>query len=127
MRKVITAGLVAMFALSLTACSSSGQATPVATASARVWSEAERGYLTEIYASNMAANDVFPEDVYVDMGNTVCQGLTQGKETEALLALLSATAEKNGLPINDRQVFGPTVMAAAVAYLCPDNLNTLVE
>ncbi len=75
----------------------------------------------------MAANDVIPEVAYMDMGRTVCQGLTQGTKTVALLALLAATAEQNGLPISDRKVFGPTVMAAAVTHLCPENITKLVE
>lgn len=75
----------------------------------------------------MEANDVLPEVAYIDMGRTVCQGLTQGTKTIALLALLDATADQNGLPLNDRKVFGPTVMAAAVTYLCPENITKLVE
>lgn len=126
MRKVLTAGLVTLFAISLTACSKSDTASPEVSASAGSWTQEQKGFLQTIYASNMAANDVISEDVYVGMGDTVCQGLTQGTKTEALLALLAVTAEKNGLPQRDRAVFGPTIAAAAVTYLCPENINNLV-
>lgn len=111
----------------MTACSDSNTSGSNATAGPASWTQEQRNYLQEIYASNMAANDVFPEGVYVDMATTVCEGLTQGTKTEAILALLAATATENGLPINDRQTFGPTVMAAAVTYVCPDNLTNLVN
>ena len=129
MRKILTVGLVALLAVTLTACSSSQNesAQPSASGSSGNWSQAQVNYLQEIYASKMAANDVISEQVYIEIANTVCQGLTQGNKTEALLALLAATAEKNGLPINDRKTFGPTVMAASVAYICPENINALVD
>ncbi len=111
--------------LMLSACSSSDQATPVATVSSK-WTQGEVGYLQEIYASNMAANDVFSEEIYVQIGKTMCQGFTEGKQSDELLVLLAATAKENGLPINDRKVFGPTILAASVAYLCPENLEKVV-
>ncbi len=111
--------------LMLSACSSSDQATPEATVSSK-WTQGEVGYLQEIYASNMAANDVFSEEIYVQIGKTMCQGFTEGKQSDELLVLLAATAEQNGLPINDRKVFGPTILAASVAYLCPENLEKVV-
>ncbi len=111
--------------LMVSACSSSDQATPEATVSSK-WTQGEVGYLQEIYASNMAANDVFSEEIYVQIGKTMCQGFTEGKQSDELLVLLAATAEQNGLPINDRKVFGPTILAASVAYLCPENLEKVV-
>ena len=111
--------------LMLSACSSSDQATPEATISTK-WTQGEVGYLQEIYASNMAANDVFSEEIYVQIGKTMCQGFTEGKQSDELLVLLAATAKENGLPINDRKVFGPTILAASVAYLCPENLEKVV-
>ncbi len=111
--------------LMLSACSSSDQATPEATVSSK-WTKGEVGYLQEIYASNMAANDVFSEEIYVQIGKTMCQGFTEGKQSDELLVLLAATAKENGLPINDRKVFGPTILAASVAYLCPENLEKVV-
>ena len=127
MRKAAIALLVSVLTVSLTACSDSTAADSNATAGPASWTQQQRNYLQEIYASNMAANDVFPEGVYVDMATTVCQGLSQGTETEALLALLAETALQNGLPINDRATFGPTIMAAAVTYVCPENLENLVN
>ncbi len=111
--------------LMVSACSSSDQATPEATVSSK-WTQGEVGYLQEIYASNMAANDVFSEEIYVQIGKTMCQGFTEGKQSDELLVLLAATAKENGLPINDRKVFGPTILAASVAYLCPENLEKVV-
>lgn len=111
--------------LMLSACSSSDQVTPEATVSSK-WTQGEVGYLQEIYASNMAANDVFSEEIYVQIGKTMCQGFTEGKQSDELLVLLAATAKENGLPINDRKVFGPTILAASVAYLCPENLEKVV-
>lgn len=127
LRKLVKPLLVAVLAISLTACGDSGSTETSATAGPASWTQEQRNYLQEIYASNMSANDVFPEGVYVDMATTVCQGLTQGTKTEAILALLAETALQNGLPINDRKTFGPTVMAAAVTYVCPDNLQNLVN
>jgi hypothetical protein len=126
-RKLFTAGLVALLAISLTACSKSDAASGNSSAGPSVWNDAQKKYLQEIYAANLAANDVLPEGAYIDMANTVCEGFTQGTKTEALLALLKATAEQNGLPIGDREVFGPTIAAAAVTYICPENINNLVK
>ena len=117
--------LVSVAALVLSACSNSSEANPVVTSSSK-WTVAQIGYLQEIYASNMAANDVFSEEIYVEIGNTMCQSFKDGKKSDELLTLLAATAEQNGLPINDRKVFGPTVLAASVAYLCPENLDKVV-
>ena len=127
MRKSFLVGITSLFVISLSACSSSTPSSSSPSTVASKWNEAETFYLQEIYASNMEANDVLPEVAYIDMGRTVCQGLTQGTKTIALLALLDATADQNGLPLNDRKVFGPTVMAAAVTYLCPENITKLVE
>ena len=127
LRKILKPLFVAVLAISLTACSNSGSTDAGATAGPASWTQEQRNYLQEIYASNMAANDVFPEGVYVDMATTVCQGLSQGTKTEAILALLAETALQNGLPIRDRQTFGPTIMAASVTYICPDNLQNLVN
>ena len=114
---------VATFLLS--ACSNSTESKPEVTASSK-WNVAQVGYLQEIYASQMAANDVFSEEIYIEIGNTMCQGFKDGKQSDELLTLLTATAEQNGLPINDRKVFGPTVLAASVAYLCPENIDKVV-
>lgn len=127
MRKLLTSGLVALVALSLTACTKSSSADAGSSLGPSKWSQAEVGYLQEIYAAKLSANQVIPEGVYVDMGNTVCQGFDQGRSAAELMALLAATAEKNGLPKADREAFGPTVGAAAVTYLCPANLDKLVS
>lgn len=127
MRKIITVSLVAIFAMSLTACTKSSDASTGSSLGPSKWSQAEIGYLQEIYAAKLEANQVIPEGVYVDMGNTVCQGLDQGRKAAELMALLAATAEKNGLPKSDRETFGPTIGAAAVAYLCPANVEKLVQ
>ena len=127
MRKSFLVGVTSLLVISLSACSSSTPSSSSPSTVASKWNEAETFYLQEIYASNMEANDVLPEVAYIDMGRTVCQGLTQGTKTIALLALLDATADQNGLPLNDRKVFGPTVMAAAVTYLWPENITKLVE
>jgi hypothetical protein len=126
-RKSLLVVVAALLSVSLSACSTSGSSSSSPSAVPSKWNEAEAFYLQEIYVSNMAANDVIPEVAYMDMGRTVCQGLTQGTKTVALLALLAATAEQNGLPLSDRKVFGPTVMAAAVTHLCPENITKLVE
>lgn len=127
-RKIIVAGLIASLALSLSACSnSSGQASASPSPSTTgTWDVKQTAYLKEIFDSHMSANEVIPGDVYVSMGETVCQGFNQDKKSVELLALLAATAEQNGLPKNDRAVFGPTIMAAAITYLCPENLNKVV-
>lgn len=128
MRKFFTVSLMAIVALSLTACTKS---TSTSSASSSIgpskWSEAEVYYLQEIYASKLSANQVFSEGVFVDIGHTVCNSFTQGRSAGEVMNVLAVTAEKNGLPIGDRTNFGPTVGAAAVTYLCPENLNKLVK
>lgn len=123
--KLKQVALLASSAILLSACSNSNEAAPAATASSK-WNVAQVGYLQEIYASKMAANDVFSEEIYIEIGNTMCQGFTDGKQSDELLVLLAATAQENGLPKNDREVFGPTVLAASVAYLCPENISNIV-
>ena len=123
--KLKQVALLASSAILLSACSNSGEAAPAATASSK-WNVAQVGYLQEIYASKMAANDVFSEEIYIEIGNTMCQSFKDGKKSDELLTLLAATAEQNGLPINDRKAFGPTVLAASVAYLCPENIDKVV-
>ena len=125
MSKIKFVATAAVLGFALTGCGSSNETDPQATASSK-WNQAQVGYLQEIYASNMAANDVFSEEVYIEIGTTMCQGFNDGKQSDELLTLLAATAEQNGLPINDRQVFGPTVLAASVAYLCPENIEKVV-
>ncbi len=127
-RKIITAGLVASLALSLTACTNSSvdsSASP-SPSTTGTWNSAQTSYLQSIFDAHMAANEVIPGDVYVSMGETVCDGFNQDKKSVELLALLSATADQNGLPKDDRAVFGPTIMAAAVTYLCPENIDKVV-
>lgn len=116
---------VVALGFALSGCANSTEADPQASASSK-WTQAQVGYLQEIYASNMAANDVFSEEIYVEIGTTMCQGFNDGKQSDELLTLLAATAEQNGLPVNDRKVFGPTVLAASVAYLCPENIEKVV-
>jgi hypothetical protein len=127
-RKIITAGLIASLALSLTACTNSSSdvsasPTPRTTGT---WDVKQTAYLQEIFNAHMSANEVIPGDVYVSMGETVCDGFNQDKKSVELLALLAATADQNGLPKDDRTVFGPTIMAAAITHLCPENLNKVV-
>jgi hypothetical protein len=127
-RKIITAGLVASLALSLTACtnSSADSSASPSPSTTGTWNSAQTSYLQSIFDAHMAANEVIPGDVYVSMGETVCDGFNQDKKSVELLALLSATADQNGLPKDDRAVFGPTIMAAAVTYLCPENIDKVV-
>ncbi len=127
-RKIITAGLVASLALSLTACtnSSADSSASPSPSTTGTWNAAQTSYLQSIFDAHMAANEVIPGDVYVSMGETVCDGFNQDKKSVELLALLSATADQNGLPKDDRAVFGPTIMAAAVTYLCPENIDKVV-
>lgn len=126
MKKIATASILAVLALTLSACNKSTDSATATPSPSGSWSVPERNYLTEIFNAHMAANEVIPAEAYLTMGNTVCQGYTQGKTTEELSALMAATAEKNGLPKSDRQVFGPTIMAAAVTHLCPENINKIV-
>lgn len=125
MSKLNKVALVIVASLALGACSNSDNAQPQPTVSSK-WSTAQAGYLQEIYAANLAANDVFSEEIYIEIGNTMCQSFNDGRQSDELLTLLAATAEQNGLPINDRINFGPTVLAASVAYLCPENLEKVV-
>lgn len=123
MSKLVKSLAVASASVLLVACGSSNEAQPQVSSK---WTAGQVGYLQEIYASNMAANDVFSEEIYIEIGTTMCQGFNEGKKSDELLVLLAATAEQNGLPINDRKVFGPTILAASVAYLCPENIEKVV-
>lgn len=127
-RKIITAGLIASLTLSLTACtkSSADTAASPSPSTTGTWNAQQTAYLQEIFNAHMAANEVISGEVYVQLGETVCEGFNQGKKSAELLAVMTATADQNGLPKNDKAIFGPTIMAAAITYLCPENINKVV-
>ena len=126
MKKIALASLAALMALTLSACNKSTNSATALPSPSGSWTEAQTNFLTSIFNAHMAANEVISADVYLTMGDTICQGYTQGKTSEELTALMAATAQQNGLPQSDRKVFGPTIMAAAVTYMCPENIDKIV-
>lgn len=128
-KKVIAMISAITLSFTLGACGSSSSDTAEANPSATRsdgYTDQQWNYLQEVYAAKLSASDVFSGEIYIEIGNTMCEGFVQGKQSDELLSLLAATAESNGLPVNDRKVFGPTILAASVAYLCPENIDKVV-
>ncbi len=118
---------LAALALMLTACGSaatdSTSAAPSAVASSagpKAWSEDEITYLNAITDADLAASVYLSSTNYVEIGNTVCNGLKQDILLDELLSALATSGSQNGLNVMQRTEFSLITSAAAVLYLCPD-------
>jgi hypothetical protein len=120
--------LVAVLALGLSACSNaeSESAAPNPTSSVAgppVWNEAQTEYLNAINGAELASSVFLSASNYIDIGNTVCTGLKQDMPLEEILSALATSGKENGLNEKQRNDFTLITSAAAVSFLCRDQIE----
>ncbi len=126
--KSVAALAVASLALSLASCASSteGTATPdptSSTAGPSAWSPEETEYLNAINDADLAASIFLSASNYVEIGATVCNGLKQDIPLDEILSALATSGKENGLNENQRNEFTLVTSAAAVSFLCRDQIE----
>ena len=121
--KAVLCTLVVVMGLGACGTKSASNATDGPT----VWTSVEKQFLTQISNDGLAASNFYSEANYVQTGHVVCDSLKAGKKASDVLAVLVAAGRANGLPAPDRQAFSTAVSAAAVAYICPDQLANLTK
>jgi len=123
-KKLIVA--TSLLALTLTACSGSSEAqsaSPSATtesAGPSAWTPEQTEYLNAINGADLAASIFLSASNYIEIGNTVCNGLKQDMPLEEILSALATSGKENGLNEKQRNDFTLFTSAAAVSYLCVD-------
>ncbi len=120
--------LVAVLALGLSACSNAEfeSAAPNPTSSVAgppVWNEAQTEYLNAINGAELASSVFLSASNYIDIGNTVCTGLKQDMPLEEILSALATSGKENGLNEKQRNDFTLITSAAAVSFLCRDQIE----
>ena len=114
--------MTAVLALSLTACSSNS-ASPDPTSSVAgpsAWTADQKKYLDAINGADLASSIFLSASNYIEIGNTVCNGLKQDMPLEDILSALATSGKQNGLNEKQRNDFTLFTSAAAVSYLCVD-------
>ena len=110
--------------LGLTACSGSDDSTaPMPTSSVAgptAWTPEETEYLNAINGAQLASSIFLSASNYIEIGNTVCNGLKQDMPLEEILSALATSGKENGLNEKQRNDFTLFTSAAAVSYLCVD-------
>jgi hypothetical protein len=123
-KKLIVA--TTLLALTLTACSGSSDAqsaSPSATtesAGPSAWTPEQTEYLNAINGADLAASIFLSASNYIEIGNTVCNGLKQDMPLEEIFSALATSGKENGLNEKQRNDFTLFTSAAAVSYLCVD-------
>ena len=116
--------LIASLTLGLTACSGGKNSTePMPTSSVAgpsAWSPEETEYLNAINGANLASSIFLSASNYIEIGNTVCEGLRQDMPLEEILSALATSGKENGLNETQRNDFTLFTSAAAVSFLCTD-------
>jgi hypothetical protein len=122
-----------LLAMTLTACSGSSDAqtaSPSASPSATsgtagpsAWSPEETEYLNAINGADLASSIFLSASNYIEIGNTVCNGLKQDLPLEEILSALATSGKENGLNENQRNDFTLFTSAAAVSFLCKDQIE----
>ena len=116
--------LIAILTLGLTACSGGKNSTePMPTSSVAgpsAWSPEETEYLNAINGANLASSIFLSASNYIEIGNTVCEGLRQDMPLEEILSALATSGKENGLNETQRNDFTLFTSAAAVSFLCTD-------
>ncbi len=123
--------LIAVLALGLSACSnadaaSSESAAPSPTSSIAgppVWTAEQTEYLDAIRGADLAASIFLSATNYIEIGATVCNGLKQDMPLEEILSALATSGKENGLNEKQRNDFTLITSAAAVSFLCPDQIE----
>jgi hypothetical protein len=91
------------------------------------WSQDQKLFLTTVFNAGLAGSNFYSEQAYIDMGNVVCDSLKADKPIKTVMAVIVATGRANGLSETDRLELSTTVTAAAVTYLCTDQLPKLTK
>ncbi|MEY2772776.1 MAG: hypothetical protein RJB51_197 [Actinomycetota bacterium] len=116
--------LIASATLGLTACSGGKDSTaPMPTSSVAgpsAWTPEEKQYLDAINGADLASSIFLSASNYIEIGNTVCNGLKQDMPLEEILSALATSGKENGLNERQRNDFTLFTSAAAVSYLCVD-------
>jgi hypothetical protein len=120
--------LITTLSLGLTACSNSDassteSATPNSTSSPAgpsAWTPEQTEYLNAISGADLASSIFLSASNYIEIGNTVCNGLKQDMPLEEILSALATSGKENGLNEKQRNDFTLFTSAAAVSFLCPD-------
>ena len=116
--------ITSLVALALTACSGSkNSSTPMPSSSVAgpsAWTPEETEYLNAINGADLASSVFLSASNYIEIGNTVCNGLKKDMPLEDLLSALAASGKQNGLNEKQRNDFTLFTSAAAVSYLCVD-------
>ena len=123
--------LIAVLTLGLSACSGSDTAKTESTApnptssvvGPSAWTPEQTEYLTAINDADLAASIFLSASNYIEIGNTVCNGLKQDMPLEEILSALATSGKENGLNENQRNEFTLFTSAAAVSYLCKDQIE----
>ncbi len=124
--------VVLLASVGLTACSSqqTRQSAPEAStvsSGPSTWSQDQKLFLTTVFNAGLAGSNFYSEQAYIDMGNVVCDSLKSDKPIKTVMAVIVATGRANGLSETDRLELSTTVTAAAVTYLCTDQLPKLTK
>ena len=119
--------LVAVLTLGLSACSDSDTSTApnptTSIAGPPVWSDAEKQYLDAIAGADLAASIFLSATNYIEIGATVCNGLKQDMPLEEIFSALATSGKENGLNEKQRNDFTLITSAAAVSFLCRDQIE----
>lgn len=127
--KTAAIALFASLSLALTSCSSSNgaqTASPNPTSSnagPSAWSPEETEYLNAINDADLASSIFLSASNYVEIGATVCNGLKQDMPLDEILSALATSGKENGLNENQRNEFTLITSAAAVSFLCRDQIE----
>ena len=71
----------------------------------------------------MAASIFLSATNYIEIGATVCNGLKQDMPLEEILSALATSGKENGLNEKQRNDFTLITSAAAVSFLCTDQIE----
>jgi len=114
--------LIASLTLGLSACSgNSADPNPTSSvAGPSAWTPEETEYLNAINGADLAASIFLSASNYVEIGNTVCNGLKRDMPLEEILSALATSGKQNGLNEKQRNDFTLFTSAAAVSFLCVD-------
>jgi len=116
--------VTSLLALTLTACSGGkGSSAPMPTSSVAgpsAWTPEQTEYLNAINGADLASSIFLSASNYIEIGNTVCNGLKQDMPLEEILSALATSGKENGLNEKQRNDFTLFTSAAAVSYLCVD-------
>ena len=120
---VLTLGLSACSNADATSTQSSAPSPTSGTAGPPVWTKEQTEYLDAINGADLASSIFLSASNYIDIGNTVCNGLKQDMPLEEILSALATSGKENGLNEKQRNDFTLITSAAAVSFLCRDQIE----